>query len=109
MLLGQFRDGRRKSATCKGSFSCENSNCIFQLESGEENSAHFKTESDDKFCNLCGQIMTFRPYYACKIWEFQEEHVIVKHFGYHTCVLKPKQTKIDFKERPNTVTKGISF
>ena len=75
LLLGQFR---RNSTTCKGSFSCENSNCIFQLEYGEENSAHFKTENDDKFCNLCGQIMTFRPCYAPKIWEFQEEHVHFK-------------------------------
>ena len=56
-------------------------------------------KKSSQICMFCGSTMESLPCKARKVWEFQDDNfVIVKHHGDHSCELKPRKPDIHFDE-----------
>ena len=72
---------------------------MFYLEYRKRNTTHIKKRESSQICMLCGSTMESLPCKAWKVWEFQDDNfVIVKHHGNHSCALKPRKPDINFDE-----------
>lgn len=87
----EVRSGKRKIAKCKGSFECQSQNCLFLKQYGRHNKANFDIISPDcSVCRICKSPAFFLDCPAVKIWEFDDNYVVVKHSGKHTCPYVPR-------------------
>ena len=87
-VKGDLTNGKRKSAAYKGTTFCNNDECMFYRK---RNTTHIKKRESDQICMLCSLTMKSLSCKAWKIWEFQDDNlVIVKHHGNHSCELKPE-------------------
>ena len=86
-----FPAGARKLAKCSGSYVCISEECMYRKEFLKANRFHFKHDiaTDQWRCGVCFSIAKFVECPALKVWEFSDDHVIIKHLGNHTCVAKP--------------------
>ena len=98
-VTGDLTNGKRKSVACKESTVCNNDDYMFYLEHRKRNTTHIKKRESSQICMLCGSTMESLPCKARKVWEFQDDNfVIVKHHGNHSCELKPRKPDINFDE-----------
>lgn len=82
----EFSKGTRKIGKCKGGYECKSIDCMFRNEYGRNNTVNFDFISEDcMICRICKEPAIFRACPAVKVWEFQDDHVFVKHTGSHTC------------------------
>ena len=96
-VKGDLTNGKRKSAAYKGTTFCNNDECMFYLEYRKRNTTHIKKRESDQICMLCSLTMKSLSCKAWKIWEFQDDNlVIVKHHGNHSCELKPRKSDTNF-------------
>jgi hypothetical protein len=104
----EFPNGRRKAAKCGGSYTCINNLCMFYVQYGKENNMQWKkTAAGTRLCKCCNHLMQHIPCEARKIWEFYQEHVIVRHLGFHTCPARipmtfPEEISETFSRNPKT-------
>lgn len=79
-----------ESSQCKGSFECQSQNCLFFKEYGRHDKANFDIISPDcSVCRICKSPAIVLACPAVKVWEFDDNYVVVKHTGKHTCPYVP--------------------
>lgn len=85
-----FPAGARKLAKCSGSYECTSEQCVYKKELLKTNRFHFKHDiaTDQWQCGICFSTAKYVECPAVKVWEFSDDHVIVKHQGNHTCVAR---------------------
>ena len=77
-------NGLRRTANCKGCLICKNPHCKFFKTYQKENAYHFRNGK----CKTCGKEAESIICQCKKIWEFNEEEVVIYHYGFHNCIPK---------------------
>ena len=86
----KFFSGVRRIARCKGSHMCPAECCPFvKLQKGP-NKVQFRSEGGVVVCFSCGNAADAVACSAAKIWEYEQDAVVVMHKGIHSCQPKVK-------------------
>ena len=81
---------QKRVARCSGSYTCKNTGCFFLAKHGKANKTQSEYNDEKRVCFSCGTEMAHEECECAKIWEFHDLYMLVKHWGTHTCYVKPR-------------------
>ena len=81
-----YKRGSVRYSTCKGSFECENPDCLFLKEFGYPNKTQFEDGKKTTKCRACGAVAKKLKCPAKRFLIFHGTEATVYHEGNHNCV-----------------------
>lgn len=80
--------GPMRNADCRGSWKCNNENCIFNTQYGVVNRLQFQKKGVDRTCSACGNKAESVECLARRYTKIGKKTLQVYHIGQHTCPTK---------------------
>ena len=85
--------GPMRYADCRGSWRCNNENCIFKTQYGIVNRLQFQKKGVDRTCSACGNKAESVECLARRYLKIGKKSLQVFHIGQHTCPAKSETGK----------------